>query len=96
MRVRYSRQAKQDLADINAYLTPRNRAAAKRVREALQRSIRHIAMFTQIGRMQDEGVRKIVEPKFSYLIYYSIDEVTNVVNVVTIQHPKRDRPYTDK
>jgi hypothetical protein len=46
--------------------------------------------------MQDEGVRKVVEPKFGYLIYYDIDTATNVINVVTIQHPKRDRPYADK
>jgi hypothetical protein len=46
--------------------------------------------------MQDEGVRKIVEPEFGYLIYYDIDQAAKVVDVVTIQHPKRDRPYTDK
>jgi toxin ParE1/3/4 len=96
MRVRYSPRAKQDLADIVAYLRPRNRAAAKRVRASLQHSLRHIATFTNLGRMQDEGVRKVVEPKFGYLIYYDIDTATNVINVVTIQHPKRDRPYVDK
>jgi len=46
--------------------------------------------------MQDEGVRKIVEPRFGYLIYYEIEKATNVINIVTIQHPKRDRSYTDK
>jgi toxin ParE1/3/4 len=96
MRIRYSPQAKRDLADIAAYLRPRNRAAAKRVRESLQRSLRHLTTFAELGRVQDEGVRKIVEPRFGYLIYYHIDKVSNVVNVVTIQHPKRDRPYTDK
>jgi plasmid stabilization system protein ParE len=97
MRIRYSPQAKSDLADIAAYLRPRNRAAAKRrVRESSQRSLRHLTAFAELGRVQDEGVRKIVEPGFGYLIYYHIDKVSNVVNVVTIQHPKRDRPYTDK
>jgi hypothetical protein len=52
--------------------------------------------FAELGRVQDEGVRKIVELRFGYLIYYHIDKVSNIVNVVTIQHPKRDRPYTDK
>jgi hypothetical protein len=46
--------------------------------------------------MQDEGVRKIVEPRFGYLVYYDIDKAADVINVVTIQHPERDRPYTDK
>jgi plasmid stabilization system protein ParE len=96
MRIRYSLQAKQDLADISSYLRPRNRAAAKRVRESLQRCLGHIAAFVELGRMQDEGVRKVVEPRFGYLIYYDIDKTRNVINVVTIQHPKRDRPYTDK
>jgi plasmid stabilization system protein ParE len=76
----------------HSYLRPRNRAAAKRVREALQRCLGHIATFVELGRMQDEGVRKVVEPRFGYLIYYDIDKTGNVINVVTIQHPKRDRP----
>jgi plasmid stabilization system protein ParE len=96
MRIRYSPQAKQDLADIIAYLKPRNRAAAKRVRESLQRCLGHLTTFSDLGRMQDEGVRKIVESRFGYLVYYEIDQVAKVINVVTIQHPKRDRPYTDK
>ena len=96
MSIRYSPEAKQDLAEIIAYLRPRNRAAAKRVRESLQRSLDNITRFHELGRMQDEGVRKIVEPEFGYLIYYDIDKAAKVVNVVTIQHPKRDRLYTDK
>jgi plasmid stabilization system protein ParE len=74
MRIRYSPEAKQDLADIIAYLRPRNRATAKRVREALQHSLEQITRFRELGRMQDEGVRKIVEPKFGYLIYNDIDK----------------------
>ena len=96
MRIRYSPQAKQDLVNIVAYINLHNRAAAKRVRESIRRSLGLLKSFGELGRMQDEGVRKVIEPRFGYLIYYDLDKTANVVNVVTIQHPKRDRPYTDK
>ena len=44
--------------------------------------------------MQASG--RLLSLGFGYLIYYDIDKVANVINVVTIQHPKRDRPYSDK
>jgi hypothetical protein len=72
------------LADIAGYLRARNRAAT------------NLTTFAELGRVQDAGVRKIVELRFGYLIYYHIDKVSNILNFVTIQHAKRDRPYTDK
>jgi len=50
----------------------------------------------QAGRQQNiEGVRKLVTRHYSYLVYYSVDEETEEIVVLTIQHPAREREYSD-
>jgi mRNA-degrading endonuclease RelE of RelBE toxin-antitoxin system len=36
-----------------------------------------------------------VTPRYSYLIYYTIDDATDEVVVVAIQHSARRRDYAD-
>jgi toxin ParE1/3/4 len=66
------------------------------VRDAILRSLQNLALFPMIGRPQNvEGVRKLVTPKYHYLLYYMIDEEAEEVVMLTIQHPARSREYRD-
>jgi toxin ParE1/3/4 len=53
-------------------------------------------LFPQVGRAQSvEGVRKLVTRKYSYLVYYTVDEADEEIVVLTIQHPAREREHKD-
>jgi len=73
-----------------------NLSAALAVRDAILRSLQNLILFPAIGRPQNvEGVRKLVTPKYRYLVYYMIDEGAEEIVILTIQHPARSREYRD-
>jgi toxin ParE1/3/4 len=91
---RVTPRATRDLAEVAEYLRTRNPSAALAVRAAILRSLRNLTLFPTIGRPQDvEGVRKLVTPKYRYLVYYMIDEGAEEIVILTIQHPGRSREY---
>ena len=58
--------------------------------------LQNLALFPAIGRPQSvEGVRKLVTPRYRYLVYYMIDDEAAEVEILTIQHPARRREYQD-
>ena len=94
MRLRFTPRATRDLAKIAEYLRTRNPSAALAVRDAILRSLQNLTLFPAIGRPQNvEGVRKLVTPKYRYLVYYMIDEEAEEIVILTIQHPGRSREY---
>ena len=96
MRLRFTPRATGDLAGIAEHLRVRNPSAALAVRDAILRSLQNLTLFPAIGRPQNvEGVRKLVTPRYRYLVYYMVDEATDEVVVLTIQHPARNREYQD-
>jgi toxin ParE1/3/4 len=96
LKLRYTRQAAQDLAEIGEYLRVRNPAAALAVRSTILRALRDLIRFPALGRRQTvEGVRKLVTRKYRYLIYYTIDDGAQEVVILTIRHPSRGRDYLD-
>ncbi len=96
MNLRLTRRAVADLDGIADYIKSYDPRAALRVRSAIQDTLRNIAAFPELGRRQDiEGVRKAVTPDYGYLIYYEVDSGSTEIAVLTIQHPKRDRPFDD-
>jgi toxin ParE1/3/4 len=93
---RFTPRATRDLAEIAEYLRTRNPSAALAVRDAILRSLQTLTLFPAIGRPQNvEGVRKLVTPKYRYLVYYMIDEGAAEIVILTIQHPARSREYGD-
>ena len=66
------------------------------MRDATLRSLQNLTLFPAIGRPQNvEGVRKLVTPKYRYLVYYTIDVKAEEIVILTIQHPARSREYRD-
>jgi toxin ParE1/3/4 len=96
MKLRFTRRAAQDLADIADYIRERNPQAALRVRAAILESLQNLVLFPQVGRQQNvEGVRKLVTRHYPYLVYYTADESIEEIIIITIQHPAREREHSD-
>jgi toxin ParE1/3/4 len=96
VKLRFTPRATRDVAEIAEYLQTHNPAAMLAVRDAILRSLQNLTLFPAIGRSQNvEGVRKLVTPKYRYLVYYLIDEGAEEVVILTIQHPARSREYRD-
>jgi toxin ParE1/3/4 len=75
VKLRFTPRATRDLAEIAEYLHTRNPPAALAVRDAILRSLQNLTLFPAIGRPQNVArVRKLVTPKYRYLVYYMIDE----------------------
>jgi len=96
MKLRFTRRAAQDLADIADYIRKQNPQAALRVRAAILESLQNLVLFPQVGRQQKvEGVRKLVTRRYPYLVYYSADASAEEIIIITIQHPAREREHSD-
>jgi plasmid stabilization system protein ParE len=97
MKLRLTPRATNDLAGIAEYIRVRNPAAAGHVRAAILDSLQTLVRFPMAGRNQNvEGVRKLVTRKYTYLVYYTVDQAAGEVTVLTIQHSARERAYGDK
>jgi len=74
MKLRLTPRAAQDLVEIADYVRARDPVAATRVRDVLLHALESLVLFPEVGRMQTvEGVRKLVTPRFPYLIYYTVN-----------------------
>lgn len=59
-------------------------------------SLTNLLLFPNVGRLQTtEGVRKLVTVKYSYLIYYTVDEVAEEIIVLSVKHGARERDHSD-
>lgn len=96
MKLRFTPRAARDLTEIADYLRARNPSAALAVRSAILRSLRNLTLFPEIGRPQSvEGVRKLVTPRYRYLVYYIVAKEADEVVILAIQHPVRRCVYRD-
>ena len=96
MKLRFTTRAAQDLAGIADYIRAHRPVAAAQVRTAILHSLQNLVSFPRVGRAQTvEGVRKLVVRKYSYLVYYTVDEIAEEIIVLTIQHPAREREHQD-
>ena len=96
MKLRFTPRATRDLAEIAEYLHTRNPSAVLAVRDAILRSLENLAIFPEIGRPQNvDGVRKLVTPRYGFLVYYMIDDRAEEIVILTLQHPARRREYQD-
>lgn len=96
MRLRFTPRAVADLISIADYIRERNPPAALAVRAAILESLQLLVSFPKLGRRQSvESVRKLVTRRYGYLAYYTVDEQSAEIIVLTIQHPARAREFSD-
>jgi toxin ParE1/3/4 len=95
LKLRFTPRATTDLIEIAEYIRAESPRGAQRVRSAILASVQLLADHPLIGRRQSvEGVRKLVTPRFGYLIYYSIE--AEEIAILSVQHPARDRLFSDE
>ena len=95
--IRYLPPAERDIHAIADYLLERNPDAAARVRGAILRTLEVAAHFPQLGRSQQTPrVRKLVVPRYGYLIYFVVDAAAGELIVLRIRHGRRRRSYKDR
>lgn len=97
MRLRFTDQAVQHLANIADYILARNPQAALRVRAAILEALQNLVLFPNAGRPQTiAGLRKLVTRRYPYLVYYTVDEAAQEIVIIAIQHPAREREHSDR
>jgi toxin ParE1/3/4 len=97
MRLRFTLQARQDLDDIANHIREQNPQAALRLRTAIIDSLRTLVLFPRIGRRQTTaGVRKLVTRRYPYIVYYTIDDASKEIVILTVRHPARGREHADE
>ena len=96
MKLRFTPRATQDLVEIADYIREQNPNASLRVRSAILDSLQYLILFPELGRRQKlPGVRKLVTRKYSYLVYYNVDQTADEIVILSIQHPARERRSED-
>ncbi len=97
MKLRLTRRANDNLASIADYLRAHSPQAARRVRANIFSSFQLLTSFPFAGRRQStEGVCKLVTTKYSYLIYYAVDEADKAIVVLSVKHPSQEREHEDE
>lgn len=96
MKVRLSHRATRDLVKIADDIGSLNPGAARSIGDAISASQKLIADHPRIGRLQKgRDLRKLVMPRYGYLIYYRVIDRDGIVAIVTIRHPSRARIASD-
>jgi plasmid stabilization system protein ParE len=96
VKLRFTGRALENLLQIADYLQDRNPAAALRVRKAIYESLGTLVAFPYAGRLQTtEGIRKLVTRKYSYLVFYTVDEATAEIVILNVKHPARKPEHGD-
>jgi toxin ParE1/3/4 len=91
MKVRFTRPAQRDLAEIHAYISRDSPDAASRVVARLIEHSQTLADNPFGGRSTDEpNARVIVAPRLRYLIFYTI--APDEIHITHIRHTSRRRP----
>ena len=93
MKLRFTRRATRNLAEIADYLRERNPEAAIRVRTAIDKSLQNLVLFPHAGRKQEvEGVREAVTRRYPYLVYCRANQVAGEIVIIDILHACANTP----
>jgi plasmid stabilization system protein ParE len=88
MRVRYSRRARADLDDIEAYLLERSPLGAANVLRAILASIEIVVDHPYAAeRTDDPEVRVKIVPRYGYRIFYGVGGDT--IELLHVRHGAR-------
>jgi toxin ParE1/3/4 len=91
MKVRFTRTAQRDLAQIHTYISQDSPDIASRFVARLIERSRNLADNPLEGRATDEpNARVIVAARLRYLIFYTI--VADEIHITHIRHTSRRRP----
>jgi len=89
--VKWTRQALDDISDIQEYIAIENHEAAYKVTCTIQNSIEKISLFPKIGKKgRVNDTQEMVVPSIPYIIAYTHDATT--IYLLAIMHTSRKWP----
>jgi addiction module RelE/StbE family toxin len=90
MRVRFTRTAQRDLAQIHAYISRDSPTMASRLVARLTERARELADHPLAGRKTDEpDIRVLIAPRLRYFIFYTV--AADEIRITHIRHTSRRR-----
>jgi toxin ParE1/3/4 len=90
-------QAIRNILAISEYVALANPQAAKQIRDSIRTTIDRLDDFPELGRRQrTPWVRKLIEARYGYLIFYRYRGHGNSVTVIAVKHPAMKRAFQDK
>jgi len=91
VKIRYTRKALAQLEQIYLDIEEHNPSAAKRVKGGIEKAIRRLARLPYSCRPTEHpGIRVLSVVRYPYLVFYSVDEVAQEVQILRIRHSAQD------
>lgn len=92
MKVRFTRRALRDMAEIHDWIALRNPAAAARVEKFIREVSENLSDFPMIGSLTDLArVRRLPLVRFPYTMYYRVNQSSETVEILRVVHSARVR-----
>jgi plasmid stabilization system protein ParE len=92
--VLWSARAERDLLALRHYIARDNPTSAQRVVTALAEFVEGLAHNPRRGRLQTDGFREAVEPRYRYVVRYDVlphESSPERILILSIWHPKQAR-----
>jgi plasmid stabilization system protein ParE len=94
VKVVFSFRALNDVDQIGAYILLLNPPASERVTSSIVNAANALGEHPELGRaLNRAGIRRLIEKDYGYLIYYRYIRRSEIVSIVTVQHPAKRQPY---
>jgi len=94
-KLRLSNQAREFILSEIRYLKKYSPPASARFRNDIDKSLRALSRYSDIGRLDQSypvaGVRRIVAG--DYVVYYAVS--TDIVDVLHVRHGRQSEPWVD-
>jgi len=96
LKLKFTKRAARNLAAIGNRLRPLNPAGAENVEASIHDSLQNLLLFPLMGREQKlRGVRKVLTPRYSYLIYYRFDDLSGTITILSVKHHAQMREHEE-
>ena len=91
MKIRFTRQARQDVDALYDYIAQENPDAAQDVLDRIERMVDLLPQNPKLGHAgRVEDTRELLVPGLPYVVVYALTEVT--VDIVSIIHTRKRWP----
>lgn len=92
MKIVFAPLARDNIRDIQTYIAADNISAAARVASDIRRTIETLETYPLVGQTYQDEVRRLVVTRYPYVVFYEVDQVAELVNILTVQHAHQMPP----